>query len=214
MRRISRICSNEYMVGGEAGSTSQHFSHPAVEPVSPSHLPGWPGLTLRILGIQICRDACTVMPMCGHGELSVASVSLVPALPRRPFGVAWLSDRLYRVTADFGPAGKAVEVDGWEHALDDAWRQLLAHSDAPEWVASYVNCRGDEGLTVVFGDTTRVIGRRGYGNFNVSYPVDLLLGGDDHVSAMRTAILAVLDRHVDKRNLDVPLLSGLVHDTA
>ena len=30
-------------VGGQAGSTSQHFSHAAVEPVSASYLPGWPG---------------------------------------------------------------------------------------------------------------------------------------------------------------------------
>ena len=43
------------MVGGEAGSTSQHFSHPAVEPVSPSYLPGWPRLTLRTSGVRICR---------------------------------------------------------------------------------------------------------------------------------------------------------------
>jgi hypothetical protein len=138
----------------------------------------------------------------------------VSDFPSPPFSVVWLSDRLYRVTADFGPSGKAVEVDGWDDALGNAWRGLLVHPEAPGWVADYVSRRGDEGLTVTFGDTTRVVGRGGYGNFNVSYPADLLLGGDDKVSATRTAILAVLDRHVDKHNLDVPLLSKLVDDTA
>jgi hypothetical protein len=62
---------------------------------------------------------------------------------------------------------------------------------------------------VTFGDTSRIVGRRGYGNFNVSYPTDLLLAGGDQVSAMGAAILVVLDRHVDRRNLDVPLLSSV-----
>lgn len=131
--------------------------------------------------------------------------------PPAPFNVSWLSDRLYRVTADFGSAGKAVEVDGWDDALDDAWRQLVAEPEALLWVTDYLDCRGDEGLTVTFGDTSRVVGRRGYGNFNVSYPTELLLASEAKVSAMRTAICVVLDRHVSKRKLDVPLLSVLVN---
>jgi hypothetical protein len=133
-----------------------------------------------------------------------------PVIPALPFSVAWLSDRLYRVTADFGPAGKAVEVDGWGDALDTAWRQLVGtRPEALRWVADYLEARGDEGLTVTFGDTSRIVGRRGYGNFNVSYPTDLLLAGEDQVSAMRAAILVVLDRHVDRRNVGVPLLSSV-----
>jgi len=38
-RQRALFCRGDYVVGGEAGSTSQHFSHPAVEPVSPSYLP-------------------------------------------------------------------------------------------------------------------------------------------------------------------------------
>ena len=73
-----------------------------------------------------------------------------------------------------------------------------------------MDSRGDEALTVTFGDTSRVVGRRGYGAFNVRYPTDLLLADEDQVSAMRAVILVVLDRHVDKRHLGVPLLSSLV----
>ena len=134
-----------------------------------------------------------------------------PVIPGRPFSVTWLSDRLYRVTADHGSAGKAVEVDGWDAALEAAWGQLAgAAPEVLQWVADYGDARGDEGLTVTFGDTSRVVGRRGNGHFNVSYPADLLLAGDDQVSAMRTAVLVVLDRHVDRRMLDVPLLSTVV----
>lgn len=130
--------------------------------------------------------------------------------PARPFSVAWLRDRLYGVTADFGPAGKAVELDGWVDALDTAWQLIGTHADLRRWTAGYIVSRGDAGLTVTFGDTSRVVGRRGYGYFNVSYPTALLLAGEDQVSAMRAAILVVLDRHVDRRNLGVPLLSSLV----
>ena len=145
--------------------------------------------------------------MSGHGKLAVASVSHVPPVtPPRPFSVAWAKQPVVPVTADFGPTGKAVEIDGWSDAANNAWRQLLAQPETIRWVADYLDCRGDEGLTVTFGDTSRVVGRRGYGNFNVSYPTDLLMTGEDKVSAMRVAILVVLDRHVDRRKLDVPLL--------
>ncbi|MBC2933681.1 hypothetical protein [Nocardioides sp. zg-1228] len=133
-----------------------------------------------------------------------------PETPTRPFSVAWLSDRLYRVTADHGPAGKAVEIDGWSDAAESAWLQLVAQPEVVRWVADYLDCRGDESLTVTFGNTSRVVGRRGYGDFIVSYPTDLLMAGEDKVSAMRSAILVVLDRHVDRRKLDVPLLSAIV----
>ena len=154
---------------------------------------------------------CSLTPLHGCRDRAVASLPQVsPVAPTVPFSVAWLSRRLYRVTADHGPAGKSVEVDGWTDALDDAWRQLIAPPDIRLWVADYLDCRGAESLIVTFGDTSRVVARGGDGYFGVSYPTDHLLAGADRVSAMRTAILVVLDRHVDRRKLDVPLLSGLV----
>lgn len=128
-----------------------------------------------------------------------------------PFSVAWTSDRLYRATADHGPYGREVELDGWSTSLDAAWRQLV--DEVPEvvaWVTAYLDSRDDQHLTITFGDTRRVVGRRGHGGFGVSYPSDLLLSGDDQVSAMRAAILVALDRHVDACDLQVPLLSSIV----
>lgn len=150
--------------------------------------------------------------------------------PATPFSVAWVSMSLYRdatgpdpLVAGLGDlgdlgdvtalldelGGTRVEVDGWDEALDLAWQEIVASSPAVRpWVSDYVAARGDEGLTVTFRDTARVVGRRGYGDFGVSYPADLLLAGaDDKVAAMRTAVLTVLDRHVDRRSLGVPLLS-------
>lgn len=130
--------------------------------------------------------------------------------PTRPFGVGWLSDRLYRVDADHGPAGEDVSVDGWQAALDTAWLQLLDVPGVRPWVEAYLDAREDDSLVVTFGDTSRVFGRGGRGYFGVSYPVDLLLAGEDQVSAMRAAIVVVLDRHVDRRGVDVPPLSSIV----
>lgn len=49
-----RTCRDE--CGVEAGSTSQHFFHPPVEPVSPSYLPGRPRIvTLRTSDARIRR---------------------------------------------------------------------------------------------------------------------------------------------------------------
>ncbi len=128
-----------------------------------------------------------------------------------PFSSAWISDRLYRVTADFGSMGRAVKVDGWHEAMDEAWHQLVDQlPDGSSWVDDYraaaLECR----LTVTFNDVTRVVGRRGYGGFGVSYPGELLLAEDDKVVAMRTAILTAIDRHVDRCELGVPLLSDAV----
>ena len=128
-----------------------------------------------------------------------------------PFSSAWVSDRLYRVVADFGSAGRAVKVDGWHEAMDEAWRQLVDElPDGSSWVDDYraaaLECR----LGVSFKDVARVAGRRGYGGFGVSYPADLLLAEDDKVAAMRAAILTALDRHVDRCELGVPLLSDAV----
>lgn len=128
-----------------------------------------------------------------------------------PFSSAWISDRLYRVTADFGSMGRAVKVDGWHEAMDEAWHQLVDQlPDGSSWVDDYraaaLECR----LTVTFNDVTRVVGRRGYGGFGVSYPAELLLAGDHKVVAMRTAILTAIDRHVDRCELGVPLLSDAV----
>ncbi|MDO3396688.1 hypothetical protein QWJ41_13240 [Nocardioides sp. SOB44] len=131
--------------------------------------------------------------------------------PAVPFGVAWLSDDLYRVTAGSGRAGEKVEVDGWDDALDTAWRQLVgARPGIPTWVDDYLRDESNDGLNVTFGDTSRVVGRRGYGCFNVSYPAALILAHEDRVSAMRAAILVVLDRHVDRCDLHVPPLSSLI----
>jgi hypothetical protein len=118
--------------------------------------------------------------------------------------------KLYRVTADHGPAGKDVDIDGWEDALDEAWRQVAGLPGVIAWLTAYVHARGDDDLIVSFGDTGRVSGRRARDYFTVSYPADLLMAGEDPVSAMRAAILVVLDRHVSGRDLDVPLLSPLV----
>ena len=131
--------------------------------------------------------------------------------PAVPFGVAWLSDDLYRVTAGSGRAWEKVEVDGWDDALDIAWRQLVgARPGIPTWVDDYLRDESNDGLNVTFGDTSRVVGRRGYGCFNVSYPAALLHAHEDRVSAMRAAILVVLDRHVDRCDLHVPPLSSLI----
>lgn len=147
--------------------------------------------------------------------------------PAAPFGVAWISMSLYREAtgpdplveelSDLGDVtdlldelgGTPVEVDGWDEALERAWEEIVGSSPAVRpWVSEYVAARGDQSLTVTFADTTRIVGRRGYGGFSVSYPADLLLGdADGKVAAMRTAVLAVLDRHVDRQSLDVPLLS-------
>lgn len=145
--------------------------------------------------------------------------------PALPFGVAWVSTSLYResaldplleVLSDLGDVtdlldelgGTPVEVDGWDEALDRAWEGIVDSSPAVRpWVSDYLAARDDEDLTVAFGDTARVVGRAGRGYFGVSYPAGLLLASDDKVAAMRTAVLAVLDRHVDRRSLDVPLLS-------
>lgn len=128
-----------------------------------------------------------------------------------PFSSSWISDRLYRVVSDFGSAGRTVKVDGWYEAEDTAWRQLADElPDGSSWVEDYraaaLECR----LSVTFNDVIRVTGRRGYGGFSVSYPADLLLAEDDKVVAMRTAILTAIDRHVDRCELGVPLLSEAV----
>lgn len=125
-----------------------------------------------------------------------------------PFSSSCLSDRLYRVVSDFGSAGRAVKVDGWYEEMDEAWRQLVDElPDGSSWVDDYraaaLQCR----LTVTCNDVSRVVGRRGYGGFSVSYPAELLLAEDDKVVAMRTAIVTAIDRHVDRCELGVPLLS-------
>ena len=149
--------------------------------------------------------------------------------PSVPFGVIWTSLSLYREATGPDPlledqadhadlsdplgesAGTRVEVDGWDEALDRAWTQIVGSSPAVRpWVADYVAARGDQDLTINFNDSTRVSGRAGSGYFGVTYPASLLLADvDDKVAAMRTAVLVVLDRHVDRQSLDVPLLSDV-----
>ena len=138
--------------------------------------------------------------------------------------MAWVSQSLYReddarideLLGELAGAGRAiggtaVRVDGWDDALDSAWEQLMASSPrAAGWVSDYCAARdsaGHSGLTVVFNDVTRVIGRPGHGGFGVSYPAGLLVSSDDKVAAMRGATIAVLDRHVSGGKLDVPLFS-------
>lgn len=82
--------------------------------------------------------------------------------------------------------------------------------EAVRWVSEYTDRCGDEHAVVSFGDTTRVVARYGYGNFNVSYPAELLCTAEDRVSAMRAAIVLVLDRHVRRSRLGLPLLSSIV----
>lgn len=150
--------------------------------------------------------------------------------PPRPFGVAWVSELLYRkdssafdeflgewaeVAAELG--GTAVMIDGWDDALDTAWEELVVSSpDVAAWVDAYSRARdaaGHSGLTVVFNDVTRVTGRAGHGAFAVSYPTSLLISAVDQVDAMRTAIVTVLDRHVAGGKLDVASFSTIVQRT-
>lgn len=126
-----------------------------------------------------------------------------------PISVAWISERLYREKPSDFPFGRAVEVDGWDEALDAAWADLFRRPGVAEWVNDYLERRGAEGAVLSFRDTARVVGRYGYGNFNVTYPADLLLSGDDREAAMRTAILLVLDRHVAKSDLGLPPLTSV-----
>lgn len=141
--------------------------------------------------------------------------------PHLPFGVAWLSLRLHR---EVGPApedhlsiadelsGTRIEVDGWDDALEGAWRQLVAEPAIDDWLEAYLAERGEEGLEVTFSDTPRVVARHAFGRWSVHYPADLLLGSADPVGAMRAAIVTVLDRHVERQALDVPLLGELLAD--
>ncbi|TGN63673.1 hypothetical protein EXE59_06700 [Nocardioides eburneiflavus] len=145
----------------------------------------------------------------------------------QPFSVAWTSDSLYREASGpdpfLGPegdltpvvdemSGTRVEVDGWDDALDAAWQDIVRSDEAAvrEWERSYVAARGAQDLAVDFNDGTRVSGRAGAGYYGVSYPAGLLLAdAGGKVAAMRTAVLVVLDRHVDRQSLDVPLLSDV-----
>lgn len=51
--------------------------------------------------------------------------------------------------------------------------------EVPTWFTKYLGACGDEHLVVSFGDTRRIVGRRGYEGFGVNYPTDLLLSGED-----------------------------------
>jgi hypothetical protein len=147
--------------------------------------------------------------------------------PARPFSTAWTSMSLYREDSaavdDFlgewadaadELGGTAVMIDFWDDALDDAWEQLATSTPAvADWVADYrsaMDAADDAGLSVAFGDTTRIVGRKGYGGYGVSYPASLLLAGGDPVAAMRTAIITVLDKHVTSGGLDVPPFSSVI----
>jgi hypothetical protein len=128
-----------------------------------------------------------------------------------PISVAWVSERLYREKPSDFPFGRAVEVDGWDEALDAAWADLVERPGVEEWARDYVALTGTTEMAIVsFRDVTRVAGRHGRGYFGVSYPADLLLAAENRPVAMQTAILDVLDRHVTRSNLDLPLLSSLV----
>ncbi len=96
-----------------------------------------------------------------------------------PISVAWISERLYREKPSDLPFGRAVEVDGWDKALDAAWADLFHRPGVAEWVSEYLDRRGNEHACVSFKDAPRVVGRYGYGNFNVTYPADLLMSGGD-----------------------------------
>jgi hypothetical protein len=57
------------MRGGQAGSTSQHFSHPSVEPDSVSYLLGWPSVATLRPNALICRDVSSDLPTSRRGAL-------------------------------------------------------------------------------------------------------------------------------------------------
>jgi hypothetical protein len=128
-----------------------------------------------------------------------------------PVSVAWVSERLYREKPSDFPFGRAVEVDGWDEALDAAWADLFERPGVAEWTNEYLERTGTTEVAILsFRDVTRVVGRHGRGYYGVSYPADLLLTAENRSAAMRTAILEVLDRHVSRSKLDLPLLSSLV----
>ena len=126
-----------------------------------------------------------------------------------PISVAWVSERLYREKVSDISIGRPVEVDGWDEALDAAWAALLESSKVRSWVTDYYARSGTEHAVLSIRDTSRVVARYGYGNFNVTYPVDLLFMTEDRVAAMRAVILLVLDRHVAKSDLGLPSLSSV-----
>jgi len=128
-----------------------------------------------------------------------------------PVSVAWVSERLYREKPSELPFGRAVEVDGWDEALDAAWTDLFRRPGVAQWAHDYLALTGTtEQAILSFRDVTRIVGRHGRGYYGVSYPADLLLAAKSRSAAMQTAILEVLDRHVTRSHLDLPLLSSLV----
>ena len=128
-----------------------------------------------------------------------------------PVSVAWVSERLYREKPSEFPFGRAVEVDGWDEALDEAWADLFERPGVAEWSNDYLAQTGTtESAILSFRDVTRIVGRHGRGYYGVSYPADLLLASENRPEAMRSAILEVLDRHVTRSDLDLPLLSSLL----
>ena len=87
----------------------------------------------------------TTSAPCSCARRTTLSANQSPA-------TGWLSDRLYRVDADHGPAGKDVSVDGWQEALDTAWLQLLDVPGVRPWVEAYLDAREDDSLVVTFGE--------------------------------------------------------------
>ena len=108
----ARTCRDGSMDGGEAGSTSQHFFHPAVEPVSPSYLPGWPGQPYA-LPTSASAAIRAVMPASGRATSSSAdNLAATPLGSRKciyppgPMAYARLPSprcRAERACGDHGP---------------------------------------------------------------------------------------------------------------
>lgn len=144
-----------------------------------------------------------------------------------PFSVVWFSERLYRpatedpladLVVDLDPDG-ATEVAGWgvalelsqpwEDLLTEAWQRVVARDPEAvhEWRDRYLATRHHV-LVVSFTDVRWPRFSRSSEHEGMSYPADAIVDAEDPVDAFVTAIVTVLDRHVDRAGLPVPPLSA------
>lgn len=137
-----------------------------------------------------------------------------------PFSVAWTSERLYR-RADSDPLADLLpEGEGWGTALEfshpwpallaDGWQSIVASDPeaAQQWLAAYREAWHPT-LVVSFADVRHLRLSPGRDHIGASYPADVIVDADDPADAFVTAILAILDRHVMRSSLPVPLLSEI-----
>lgn len=136
-----------------------------------------------------------------------------------PFSTAWVSERFYR-HADADPLADLLPEDEegwgtpvefsrpWPEMLTDGWQRVVASDPeaVPPWLDAYREA-SHLTLVVTFNDARHLRLSRAREHVGVSYPADAIVEADDPVEAFVTAILAILDRHVDASSLPVPRLS-------